>query len=98
MFTYLWSEICESMDEEDHTKALILNNCDKRIGLTQNIKEYYQDDEDFGQILMHNTIPARVDVMNTETSYLPINLTAPNSDACEAFRSVVSELKEREVL
>ena len=98
LFTYLWGEICENMEIEDNTKALILNNCDKRIGLTQSIKEYYADDEDFGKILMENTIPARVDVKNTETRYLPINLTAPNSDSCEAFRAVVSELIEREVL
>ena len=98
LFAYLWGEICESMDAEDNTKALILNNCDKRIGLTQSIKEYYADDEDFGKILMENTIPARVDVKNTETRYLPINLTAPNSDSCEAFRAVVSELIKREVL
>ena len=98
LFTYLWGEICESMDVEDNTKALILNNCDKRIGLTASIKEYYRDDEEFGKILMESTIPSRVDVKNTETQYLPINLTAPNSDACEAFRAVVSELKEREVL
>jgi len=37
-------------------------------------------------------------VKNTEVRYLPINLTAPDSDSCEAFRAVVSELKEREVL
>lgn len=98
LFAYLWGEICESMDVEDNTKALLLNNCDKRIGLTQSIKEYYRDDEDFGRILMESTIPSRVDVKNTETRYLPINLTAPNSDSCEAFRTVVSELKERGVL
>ena len=98
LFSYLWGEICESMDVEDHTSALILNNCDKRIGLTQSIKEYYADDEDFGKILMENTIPSRVDVKNTETKYLPINLTAPNSDSCESFRAVISELKERGVL
>lgn len=98
LFSYLWGEICESMEVQDNTKALILNNCDKRIGLTRDIKEYYRDEEDFGKILMDNTIPSRVDVKDTETKYLPINLTAPNSDACEAFRSLISELKEREVL
>lgn len=98
LFTYLWGEICESMDVADNTKALILNNCDKRIGLTENIKEYYRDDEDFGKIFLENVIPARVDVKNTEVAYLPINLTAPTSDACEAFRAVIAELKEREVL
>ena len=66
-FTYLWGEVCENMDVEDKTSALILNNCDKRIGLTQSIKEYYQDDEDFGKIVLDGTIPARVDIKNTET-------------------------------
>ena len=98
LFSYLWGEICENMDIEDNTKALILNNCDKRIGLTADIKEYYRDDDDFGKILMEHTIPARVDIKSTEVRYLPINLTAPNSDACEAFRDVVAELKERGVL
>ena len=98
LFNYLWGEVCESMEVEDHTSALIINNCDNRIALTRYIKEFYQDDEDFGKILLDTTIPARVNIKNTETAYLPINLTAPNSDACEAFRTVISELKERKVL
>lgn len=98
LFTYLWGEVCESMEIEDNTNALILNNCDKRTGLTQSIKEFYEDDEDFGRIVLENTIPARVDIKKTETKYLPINLTAPDSDSCEAFRAVVAELKERKVL
>lgn len=98
LFTYLWGEVCENMEVEDKTKALILNNCDKRTRLTRDIKEYYQDDEDFGKIILAKEIPARVDIKNTETKYLPINLTAPDSDACEAFRNVVAELKERKVL
>lgn len=98
LFTYLWGEVCENMEIEDKTAALILNNCDKRTGLTQSIKEYYEDDEDFGKIVLENTIPARVDIKKTEINYLPINLTAPDSDSCEAFRAVVAELRERKVL
>lgn len=98
LFTYLWGEVCENMDHEDKTSALIINNCDMRTNLVKNIKEYYADDEDFGKIVLSTMIPSRVDVKNTEVKYLPINLSAPTSDACEAFRSVVSELKERKVL
>lgn len=98
LFTYLWGEACENLDVEDKTSALILNNCDSRIKLTRNIKEYYQDDEDFQKIVLDNMIPSRVDIKNTETSYLPINLTAPTSDSCGVFRAVVNELKERKVL
>lgn len=98
LFSYLWGEVCENVDAEDKTSALIINNYDKRTKLARDCKEYYQDDEDFGKIVLNTVIPARVDIKNTETSYLPINLTAPMSEACEAFRSVVSELKERKVL
>ena len=98
LFSYLWEEVCENMDIADKTSALVLNNCDKRIGLTRNIMEYYQEDEDFGKMILENMIPSRVDVKNTEVRYLPINLTAPDSDACEAFRAVISELRERGVL
>lgn len=98
LFTYLWGEVCENMEVQDKTSALILNRCDKRINLTRNIHEFYRDDEDFGKIVLDNIIPARVDIMDTETKFLPINFTAPNSDACEAFRSVISELRERKVL
>jgi chromosome partitioning protein len=98
LFTYLWGEVCENMDVEDKTSALILNNCDKRIGLTRHIKEYYQDDDDFGKIILDHMIPARVDIKNTETAYLPVNLLVPESVSCEAFRNVVSELRTRGVL
>ena len=98
LFSYLWGEVCENMDIADKTSALVLNNCDKRIGLTRNIMEYYQEDEDFGRMVLENMIPSRVDVKNTEVKYLPINFTAPDSDSCEAFRAVISELRERKVL
>lgn len=98
LFTYLWGEVCENMDREDNTSALIVNNYDKRTNLARDIKEYYEDDEEFKSLVLNTVIPSRVDIKNTETSYLPINITAPNSASCEAFRAVVSELKEREVL
>ena len=98
LFTYLWGEVAEAMQLEDKVKALILNNHDKRIALGKYLMEFYQDDEEFGNIVLKTTIPARVDIKNTELKYLPINVTAPDSDSCEAFRNVISELREKEVI
>lgn len=98
LFMYLWGEISERMEIEDKTSALIINRCDMRLNATKNIIEYYNDDEDFSKIVLVSTIPARVDVMNTETEFRPINFTAPESVACDAFRDVISELRERMVL
>lgn len=98
LFTYLWGEVCENMDIQDNISALILNNLDKRTAVSREIREYYKSDLEFKDILLDASVPSRVDIKNTETSYLPINLTSPNSDSCEAFRNIVSELKERKVL
>lgn len=98
LFTYLWGEVCENVDAENRVSALILNNFDKRTVVSREIKEYYQKDEEFKDILIDTVVPSRVEIKNTETSFLPINITAPNSDSCEAFRSIISELKERKVL
>lgn len=98
LFTYLWGEVSEAMQLEDKVKALILNNNDKRIALGKHLMEFYHNDEDFGKIVLKNSIPARVDIKNTELKYLPINITAPSSDSCEAFRDVVNELRTKEVI
>ncbi len=98
LFTYLWGEACENLDIENKTKALILNNYDKRTAVAREIKDYYSDSDEFKNIVLDTVIPSRVDIKNTETAYLPINITAPHSNSCEAFRTVVSELKQKGVL
>lgn len=98
LFSYLWGEVCENTEREDNISALIINNFDARIKMSGDIKEYYKDDEDFGKLVLDSVIPSRVKIKDTEVKYLPINLTAPSSSECEAFRNVVSELKERRVL
>lgn len=98
LFTYLWGEVAEAMQLQDKVKALILNNYDKRIAMSKQLMEFYQDDEEFGNLVLNTTIPARVDIKNTEVKYLPINATAPDSDGCESFRRVVSDLREKGVL
>lgn len=99
LFAYLWGEVCENMDVEDKTSALILNNCDLRATRRiRDIREFYMDDEDFCDKILDAVIPARGDIKDTETAYLPINITAPDSSSCEAFRDAVSELRRRGVL
>ena len=98
LFTYLWGEVCEAMQLEDNVKALMINNYDKRIRLARDLRDYYSEDEEFGKILLKTVVPSRVDIKNTELKYLPVNIIAPDSAACEAFRDVIGELRERGVL
>lgn len=39
LFTYLWGEVCENMEIEDRTSALIINRCDGRLNATKNVIE-----------------------------------------------------------
>lgn len=99
LFSYLWGEVCENMDIPDKTSALILNNCDMRATRRiREIHEYYREDEDFSGMILDHVIPARGDIKDTEIGFLPINIMFSNSSSCEAFRDIVAELKEREVL
>lgn len=97
LFVYLWGESREELNIPDNVKALVINNSDKRIALSRQLEDYYREDDEFGKLLMDTVIPSRVDIKNTELKYLPINITAPNSDSCDAFRDLVSELIRKEV-
>lgn len=96
-FTYLWDEIREAYDIENNVHAMVLNNVDQRLGQSSMIREYYEDDEDFGTLILKNSIPYRADMKRTAPNCMPINVLAPKSDACVAVRAVVNELKERGV-
>lgn len=96
-FMYLWDEVREAYDLENNIKAMILNNVDIRLGQAAMIREYYEEDDDFGPILLKNYVPYRADMKRTAPNCMPINVLAPKSDACEAIRVVVRELKEKGV-
>lgn len=97
-FVYKWDKIREAYGIDNNVRAMVLNNVDKRISQADQLQEYYMDDEDFGPLLLKATIPYRADMKRTSPNCLPINLLAPKSDACEAVRNVVKELKEKGVL
>lgn len=96
-FVYLWDEIREAYDLEDNVKAMVLNNVDKRMSQSQELMDYYKTDEDLMGLLVETFIPYRVAIKNTSKIWKPINISDPKSDACEAVRAVVENLKEKGV-
>ena len=97
-FVYLWDEIREAYGMDNNIKAMVLNNVDIRMGQSGMLREYYEDDEDFGPLLVKDSIPYRADMKRTAPNCMPINVLAPKSDSCEAVRRVVEDLKEKGVL
>lgn len=98
LFMYLWEESRANLRKADNVKALIINNFDKRLKLSSSLKEYYHDDEDFTNLLIDQPVPSRTKLKDTELEYAPINVLYPNSEECEAFRTIVKELFEKGVL
>lgn len=98
LFTYLWEESRSMLRKENNVKALIINNYDKRIGLSSQLKEYYREDEEFAELLVEQPVPNRVKLKDTELNYAPINVLYPASEECEVFRNIVKELFEKGVL
>lgn len=97
LFTYLWGEVTEAMQIEDKVKAIVLNNYDRRTRLSKNLFDYYREDEEFGSMLVNTVVPNRVEIKNTELKYSPINVIAPESDSCAAFKKIIDELFEKGV-
>lgn len=98
LFTYMWGKNRANLRKEDNVKALIINNFDRRMNLAGDLVEFYKDNEEFGPLLIHQTVPSRVKLKDTELRYKPINVLYPKSEECEAFRKIVKELEEKGVL
>ncbi len=98
LFTYQWEKNRRNLRKDNNIKALIINNFDKRIGLSRDLVEFYREDAEFGPLLIKQTVPSRVKMKDTELQYKPINVLYPKSEECEVFRNIVLELIEKEVL
>lgn len=97
-FTYLWDKVREAYTLPNNIKAMVLNNVDIRIDQSTQLREYYEEDEEFGPILLDSYIPYRAAIKRTSPNCLPINILAPKSDSCASVRAVVEELKTKGVL
>ena len=97
LFITLWEEARKHLRKDDNIKALVLNNFDKRIKLSGELVEYCKDNEIIKDIVLKTTIPASVQVKNTEIEHRTINCLYRDLMVHDAYKNVVSELKERGV-
>lgn len=96
MFQYLWgSELCSELRIPDVTKALVVCNYDKRIGLAPDLLEFIRSREDMSPYLVNTVIPYRVAYKDTEVDSKPINLRHPNSEEHMILDAVTKELRKK---
>ena len=97
MFLYLWGGICNALRKKPNVEALIITRADRRIGLTEELYEFCQEDDFFSKLLVKNMIYEKVIYKEARMSHLPVNVI-PGGEKAEAdVRAVVNELFERGV-
>ena len=98
LFMYLWEEARNDLRKKDNISALIINNYDKRIGLSSDLKQYCSDTDIFKNILIDTPIPGSIKLKETSLNHKPVNITAGKHQACIAIREVAKELKKKGIL
>jgi len=105
-FISLWKSIWQRLRKMDNVAALLLNNNDSRMKLPKELIGYVQKQDALGPLLLQNTLPASIQVKNTELDHKPINILGGKTTADRtaidyvraAYTAVLGELKERGVL
>lgn len=98
LFMRLWKEARKYLNKENNIKALVLNNFDKRIKLSAELVEYCADTPEIKDIVLKNVVPYSVQVKKTELNQRTISQLFPGSAVHDAYKNIISELNEREVL
>jgi len=98
LFITLWGDARKHLRKNDNIKALIINNFDKRIKLSGELVDYCKDNESIRDIVLETTIPASVQVKNTEIEHRTINCLHKNSPVHIAYATVMHELQERGIV
>ena len=98
LFMTLWENARKHLRKDNNIKALIINNFDKRIKLSGELIEYCKDCEGIKDIVLETTIPASVQVKNTELEHRTINCLYKNMQVHEAYKGIMAELQKRGIL
>lgn len=97
MFLYLWGSICKGLRIENNIAALIINRADRRISLTNELKDFCAEDEFFGDLLVDNMIYEKVVYKDARIDHTPVSVRKNGVEATIDVRNVVDELTERGV-
>ena len=98
LFIYLWEKRRFDLALDDNIKSLIINNADRRIGLSKEIKNYILEDDELRELLVLPEIPARVSVKDTERMAAPINILKRGSEIDQLYRELIKNMIEKGAL
>lgn len=97
LFSYLWEGIRKALRKPDNVKALVINNADRRYNLTQELREYCEDNEELLSLLVKDTIYAKAIFKDARMSHQPVNIIKGGKAAAADIEAVVDGLFEKGV-
>lgn len=95
MFCYHWDKMLAYLRKEDNVSAILVNNADRRIGMTGDLDEYCRQKEGIAELMLDTVVPSRVKFKETEVRKKPINVLYPKSKENEVIHDLKRELKKR---
>lgn len=98
VFCALWDEIRDELHKDDNISALIIGNYEKTTIMARDLYEYAGNAQFSADLLIKTTIPHTVQMKDTEIEHATINIIHPRSEALKAYKAVLEELAEREVI
>lgn len=98
LFIALWENTRKKLRKPDNIKALIINNFDRRLKLSNELIRYCKEQDFIKDILLNQVIYSSVKFKETELQNKTINILFKNSIYHEAYKNIINELKERNII
>lgn len=98
LFMTEWSSACQDIGIENKIKGLIVNKFDRRTTLSKQFALYLTKQEIFHGLIFDTLIPDTVKFKQSEVAGLPVIFNDPSSNACEAYKELISEMNEKGLL
>lgn len=101
LFMVLWDEIRNNLRIDDNIACVFITKLDKRNGLDKEFREYINTSNDtieIKKLLLDSEIPVNIALKESAVSCLPINIFNKNCAGYNAYRNLINELIEKEVL
>lgn len=92
LFSALWEDIRSRLRKEDNISAMIINNFDKRLKISNDFIDYCNSHELFKNLILEKTIVKNVKLKESELEAKPINLYDKNSSGYESFKKLIKEM------
>lgn len=97
MFTHLWENVRKALRRPDNVKAFVINQADRRINLTKELKEYCEDNEDLLPLLVEDMVYSKVIYKDARMTHQPVNVIKGGEEAAKDIYAVEKALFEKGV-